>query len=250
MRPSFRIFAVALALGASSGLASADNTIPRYFEFKYGGDLLWIAASEAITSSGTLRPDVPRPAHLQNHLAEQASRRPVVSDDAQPTEKCDVSYGRIFVDGPDEGAITSVATLNETIATRSVISGTVTASELGLHYGIPHTILQIDPEPDADSVDRVYLMFPRGRLRFEGVTFCNEDPTVAGLPAIGDPIMFVASYPLDSAGTLFSTTWIVYEQKSRLTISQHFLMESDARPKSVRGFAQDLRASQGRERRQ
>jgi hypothetical protein len=241
-----RVMVFLFALNLLASVASADNnTIPRYFDFKFGGDPLWISASEAITATGTLRPDIRRSEHLKHRIAEwherQAAEKGVASDaQNRAGESCDVTYGHYFNEGPDEGAITSAETLREIVATRSVITGTVTASALGIHDGIPYTILQIDDE----AANRRYLMYPKGRLRFEGMTFCNDDPSFFELPATGDPILFIASDAVDSTGTLFTTSWVVYEHDSAVVTSRSLQLEPDARPKSIRGFAKTLRAAQ------
>lgn len=252
---SFRVFALILLACVGSAVAAADNTIPRYFEHKFGGELLWIAASEAITAEGTLRPDIPRrdplSSHMRQALEQEKARRMAVSDAQRTVEVCDVQFGQRFTDGPDDGVITSSAVMDELLATRSVISGTVTASALGIHEAIPYTILQVDVDSKEVSPKRVFLMYPRGRLRYDGVTFCNEDPSLKGLPAIGDAIVFIASYPIDATGTLFSTPLIVYETESGVVASStNFRLEPEAQPKSVRGFTERLRAVQPRDKRQ
>jgi hypothetical protein len=230
-------------------ISADDNTIPGRFLFKYGGDPIWISASEAITGSGTLRPDVPRPEHLKRVMTrwheQEASRRSV--DTQQVADPCDVTYTESFTEGPDEGAITSLAVLDEMAATRSVINGTVSASAMGIHDGVPYTIVQIDSDSMGAFPKRVYLMYPRGRLRFDGMAFCNNSPAYSELPRIGDPIMFIASHPLDSTDTLFFTSWIVYERDTAVVSSQGLQLEPDARPKSVRAFADRLRSVQQRQ---
>jgi len=254
---SFRVlFALILLACVSSAVAAADNMIPRYFEHKFGGELLWVAASDAITAEGTLRPDLPRrnplSSHMRQALEQEKSRRMAAPDVAQRTvDVCDVQYGHRFTEGPDDGVITSSAVLDELLATRSVISGTVTASALGIHEAIPYTILQIDVDAKEPSANRVFLMYPRGRVRFDGITFCNEDPSFKELPSIGDSIVFIASHPIDSTGTLFSTRHVVYETESGAVASSTSLrLEPEALPKSVRGFTERLRAGQQRDKRQ
>jgi hypothetical protein len=230
--------AAAFAAWMSVSIASADdNTIPRYFDFKFGGAPIWIAATEAITEEGTLRADIQRPEGLKNRIA-QSRERP------RPSATCDVQYGHFFDEAPDDFPLT-LEVLNEVLATRSVISGTVTASAVGIHNVVPYTILQID----LDSSKRVYLMYPRGRLHFDGITFCHEDDFFSEPPSIGDPIVFIASDPIDGTGVLFVTSWIVHEHDGELLITQHLQLEWKARPKSVGEFAKALRAAQRREHR-
>jgi hypothetical protein len=237
--------------------ASAEHTIPRYFEPKFGGDPLWISLSEAMTPEGALRPEIRRRNHLNSQmrqrLEQESARRKTAASDAarQPGDVCDVQYGHRFTDGPDDGVITSVAVLDELLATRLVISGTVTAAALGLHEAIPYTILQIDTDSREVVANRVFLMYPRGRVRFEGIMFCNEDPSFKDLPSIGDSIVFIASHPIDSTGTLFSTRHIVYETEAGVVASSTSLrLEPEALPKSVRAFTERMRGVQQRDQRQ
>jgi hypothetical protein len=229
--------------------AAADErtTIPRYFEPRFGGEPVWIAATEAISASGTLRPDVRRPAYLKTPALAQREARPNV-DAADAAASCDVTFGAYFDEGPDDGVVTSLAQLTELAATRLVTSGSVTASEVGLYNGIPFTILQIDVDSKDTSGNRVYLMYPRGRLRFDGVTFCNESTLSAELPAIGDHIVFVASAPVDSAGTLFNTPLVLYEHDAALVPPPGLRLEADSRRQSLRTIAAHLREARREER--
>lgn len=251
MRPFHLTFALILA-SVTGGVVAAENEIPRYFEHKFGGELLWISAPEAITSEGKLRPGIRLSADLKERIKQwheqEAIRKSAASEGAARTPDCDVQYGHRFTDGPDEGVVTSSATLDELATTRLVISGRVTAAAPGIHVGIPYTVLQIDQDSHEAVPNRVFLMYPRGRLRFEGMTFCNENPSFMDLPSIGDAIVFIASYPLDSAGTLFSTSLIVYETESGVAKSKSFRLEPEAMPRSVRGFTERLRAVQQREK--
>jgi hypothetical protein len=168
------------------GISADDNTIPSRFAFKYGGDPIWISASEAITDSGALRPEVHRPEHLKLLITrwhEQEAFRGSI-ETQQIAQPCDISFAERFTDGPDEGSITSLAVLEELAATRAVINGRVSASAVGIHDGAPYTILQIDAESMGAFPKRVYLLYPRGRLRFDGMTFCNNSAAYSELPRI------------------------------------------------------------------
>jgi hypothetical protein len=234
--------ALAFVASVSAGVVRADApTIPRYFEFRYGRELLWISATEAITAEGTLRPDVPRAAHLDHSIARWKEQH------AGP-QPCDITFGHSFTEGPDDGVIQSVEVLDEVVATRTVIDGTVSASTVGMHDGQPYMILQIDVPSKNGRSEPVYLMYPKGRLQFEGITFCKDDELFSGLPAAGDPIVFITSYPLDARGTLYQTTWVVYEHDGQVVGSAQLELEAEARPRSVREFAARLRASQHRQK--
>jgi hypothetical protein len=250
----FRRVAVFIFAMSLTGVAAyADNTIPRYFDFKFGGDPLWIAASEAITPAGVLRSDIQRPGHLKHQIARwherQAAAGAATSQATPSPQSCDISFAEKFTEGPDEGAITSREVLEEMVSSRLVIDGSVSALDVGIHDGMPYTIIQIDVNSKQDP-KRVYLLYPKGRLRFDGLTFCNDDPAFADTPAVGDPIMFIASYPLDSTGTLFSTSWVVYEHQASVAASRRLRLAPADAPRSVKGFAEDLRATRQRRERQ
>lgn len=108
---------------------------------------------------------------------------------------------------------------------------------------MPYTIVQIDTQAEDAPAGRIFLMYPKGRLRFGGMNVCNDDPAFSAVPAIGDPIAFIASYPLDSTGTLFFTSWIVYEHQAALVHSRRLDFEIARLARSVRTFAERLRAS-------
>lgn len=181
----------------------------------------------------------------RRHLQQESARKTAAR--VKPTrDVCDVEYGHLFTDGPDDTVMTSSAGLNEFLETRLVISGTVTASALGLHSAVPFTILQIGTNSEEAPAKRVFLMYPRGRARYGGITYCNEDPSFNELPAIGDSIVFIASYAIDATDTLFITNYVVYEAGSGVVASSGgFRMEPDAQHRSVGGFAERLRAIRG-----
>lgn len=238
---------------AANVVSADDDTIPSRFTFKFGGDPIWISASEAITASGALRPEVQRPESLKYLMSrleqEKASRRNVASDAHEAGDSCDVNYGRRFEDGPDDFSVRSLAQLKDVAASRSVISGVLSASAVGLYDGIPYTVLQIDRASVEAGTDRVYLLYPRGRLRFDNLTFCNSDPSFSELPAIGDPITFVVSAPIDSTGTLFMTSgsWVLYEHEAALVSPPELRLDPEIRRlKSVRAITDHLRTRQQR----
>ena len=248
MTRSFRAAFLCAVVVATHVVSANDDTIPKRFVFKHGGDPIWISAAEAITPDGWLRPQIRRTPFLEQLIARHAEKqsRRTVAPDAQPDTECDIEFSERFVDGPDDGAITSLEILDEMIAKRSVISGRVSASQTGIHESIPYTVLQIDVDSPADAPQRVYLLYPRGRLQFDGMSVCNVNQQYSELPAIGDHLMFIASYPIDSTETLFSTPIIIYEHEAAVVISPHLRLEEDARPKSVRRFAERLREIQER----
>lgn len=248
MRSYRLLFALILIVGVRSDAVAAENEIPRYFEHKLDWALLWLTLSEAITPEGTLRPDLRRhdtvSSEMRRHLDQELARKTAAGVKPTP-DVCDVEYGHTFADGPDDGVITSSAALEELLETRSVISGTVTATDVGLHSGVPFTILQIDTNSEGAPAKRVFLLYPRGRARYGGLTYCNEDPEFKELPSIGDSILFVASYAVDATNTLFITNYVVYETKSGVVATAGgFRLEPDAQPRSVRGFMERLRAAQ------
>ncbi|HYC58293.1 MAG TPA: hypothetical protein VEK79_01890 [Thermoanaerobaculia bacterium] len=251
--PSSRLGAVIVcAVVLTTKVVSAnDDTIPKRFVSKFGGDPIWISATEAISPEGTLRKEIRRTAHLQRLIArhEKERSRRAVAPDAQSTAECDIAFSERFTDGPDDGAVTSLEILDEMGATRSIITGRVSASRIGIHDSTPYTILQVDVDSPGTSPKRVYLMYPRGRLQFDGLSVCNVNPLYSELPSVGDQLVFIASYPIDSTGTLFSTPLIIYEHEASVVIPPHLQLEQEAQPSSVRLFAARLREVQQQKQR-
>jgi hypothetical protein len=207
------------AASACGSLFAADVPIPSRFLFKNGGDPIWVSAAEAITPSGFLRPEIYRRESLEAVLEDgkrERARRRAVSDAQEANDACDVIYTERHADDPGQFPVSSLEQLAEVARTREVISGVVTGLALGVHDVMPYTMVQIDPRPATASGERVYIMYPRGRLHFDGVTFCNNNPDFSELPALGDSITFVAAHSpvFDTTGTLFVTTgsWLLYER--------------------------------------
>lgn len=231
---------------------SADNTIPGRFWSGSDGDVIWVSASEAITTSGTLRPEVHRPERLNRFLKDRtpATPRPheaTVSEAAKVS--CDVTYTERFTEGRDDFPVESFAELSDVAATRSVIHGVLTASEIGLHDGLPYTVLQVDVDSSDIDQDRVYLMYPRGRLQFDGMSFCNNDPAFSELPSIGDEITFIASRPLDSTASLYRTSgsWILYEHADTIVTAPGLQLDSgNRRLEPLRAITERLHMTQRR----
>lgn len=200
-----RGLAAALATSAIVAIAAqGQGVIPDHFAFE-DGRLIWSEASSSASS-----------------------------------DPCDVRYGHTFDDSNDDGAIQSVDTLREVLTTRTVISGTVTATAVGVRREMPYTVLQID----SDAGDRVYLLFGGGRLRISGKTVCAEDRTVPGMPAVGDSIVFLTSGAFDATRSLHLSYWIVYEHDGAVMRGTGIQLEAGQEPKSVREFTQRLRAWQ------
>lgn len=205
--------AVATALVVLTWSVRAEEPIPTRFTRPFHDLTIWIAASEAITADGTVRPDILRSYRRTEMLRRRATREQqrarAATEQQAPdaprddADTCDVEYfgSSDFSSG---WPVHSVAELREAAATRTVISGVVTASAAGFHAGKPHTVLRIETAPPA-AARVVYLFYPSARLRFEGMTVCNHDPGFAPLPAIGTAVTVVAGEPSDSTGTLYVT---------------------------------------------
>lgn len=213
---------------AGNGAVFAEDQIPPRFVFPIYEDPIWIAASEAISAEGKVSPEVLRSSgldHLERRrawLKEQRARDAAEghSSESSITADCDAILGGMteFSGG---WTVRSLAELMEEAATRTVITGVVTASAVGFHGGMPHTILAI--RTDSPAADRVvYMLYPNGRLHYEGMTVCNQDPGYALPPSVGDAITFVATdEPFDSTRTLYVTngSWIFYEHAGKVVAS-------------------------------
>lgn len=197
-----RGLAAALATSAIVAIAAqGQGVIPDHFAFE-DGRLIWIEASPSASS-----------------------------------DPCDIRYGHTFDDSNDDGAIQSVDTLREVLKTRTVISGTVTATALGLRREMPYTVLQID----TDTGDRAYLLFAAGRARSGEKVVCTDDATVPGIPTTGDPIVFLTSGAFDATRSLHLSFWVVYEHAGAVITASDIDLGVGHAPKSVREFAQRLR---------
>jgi hypothetical protein len=232
MRLLGSIAAIMLLVCFDVGRSSADDAIPSRFWSGSDGDVIWVSASEAITTSGTLRPEIHQPERLKRFLKDRATPR--TTEAAAPeaaNESCDVTYTERFTEGRDDFFAGSFAELSDVAASRSVIHGVLSASQIGLHDGLPYTILQIDLDSSNIAHGPVYLMYPRGRLHFGGMTFCNNDPAFSELPSIGDQITFIASRPLDSTGSLYRTSGsgILYEHRGSLVTAPGLQFDSCVR---------------------
>jgi hypothetical protein len=231
-----RCVAVVVLLLLVTPAFAADPGIPDRFDFKFDGGPIWVSGDRAIAADGAARPGVLRPEvrdELLDRRREQAARshrQEATQDEA--SARCDVNFFG-SVDGADVYPATTLEALVDFAATRSVVSGTVTASAVGLHAGKPHTILQVRTDASAGGVPIAYLLYPSGKLSFEGMTVCNDDPAFAAPPAVGDAVTFVTASAIDSTGTLFVTdgSWILYEHAGAAVLPPG--LQSDARLRRI-----------------
>lgn len=228
-------------------VAASDQTagIPARFEFKFHSATIWVAASEAINSDGTIRPGILQSAvrqELEYRRKNQAERRKRAG--APAATDCDVAFYGIIAEDPDQYPVATLEALREAASVRTVISGVVSATAVGLHTAIPHTVVRIVTDShDGDNV--VYLLYPTGRLHFDGLTVCNDDPSYAPTPSPGDAITFVAASPIDATGKLFNPpgSWIFYDHRGGSVLPPGLLSDAEARKvRSAREMADFLRA--------
>lgn len=237
-----RLRAMSLLAAFFTGLlvAAAEEhpTIPLRFEFKFGGGVIWVAASEAITSDGIVRPGILRSAaredleYRRKHQADGRARSAMTA-----AVDCDVAFFGAIVDNFENTPVSTLAELRSKASSRRVVSGVVTACAVGLHTGMPHLVLRVNTD-SRGSRDVVYLLYPAGRVHFDGMTVCNADPAYSGTPAIGDAITFVAPEPIDASDTLFTVpgSWIFYDHQGALV-----------RPPGLRADAETQRIRSARE---
>lgn len=226
---------VVLLLLVNTGFAAAPG-IPERFEFRFDGAPIWVSAARAIAADGSVRPGVLRPEvrdELIDRRREQADRfdrQEAIQDDS--SSRCDVNFFG-SVHGADVYPASTLEALVDFAATRSVVSGIVTGSAVGLHNGKPHTILQIKTDAPIEGSSVAYLLYPSGKLRFDGMTVCNDDPAFAALPTVGDAVTFVAASAIDSTGTLFVTdgSWILYDHAGAAVLPP--ALQSDAKLRRI-----------------
>lgn len=238
---------VVLLLLANTGFADSPD-IPERFEFRFDGRLIWISAASAITAGGHIRPGVLRPEVrdelLDRRREDAASLQTQASVQESSSSRCDATFfGSLH--GSDASQATTFADLVDIAASESVVSGIVSGTAVGLHAGKPCTILQIQTDVPVGGGSVAYLLYPDGKLRFDGMTVCNDDPAFAVPPIVGDAVTFVTGSAIDSTGTLFVTdgSLILYDHDGAAVLPP--ALESDAELRlipSARELARVLRA--------
>ena len=242
-------FAV-LALSCAAAAHATDAAAPSRFESRnpHRAAPIWIAAEEAIGSDGTLRPGAVAPAEAMEleRVLQQHERSAASPDD------CHVTFASKLDDGPGNEVVQSWAHLREHAERGVVISGVVVSSRVGLYAGLPSTLLTVEPSKSNRELPyQVFLVYPRGLVRIGGKGVCTNDPGYAGLPQSGDRILFVASEPVDSEGTLFrpSAPLLFYERAGKLVPSPAALRWQLVRFRSLAEFERELIHSPLRPRR-
>jgi hypothetical protein len=221
---------VVLLLFAKPGFAAPPD-IPQTFEFRFDGRPIWISAASAIAADGRVRPGVLRPEvrdELLDRRREDASLQAQASVQADSSSKCDATFfGSLH--GSDAGPATTFADLVNIAASQLVVSGIVSGTEVGLHAGKPYTVLQIQTDVPVAGGSVAYLLYPDGKLRFDDMTVCNDDPAFAAPPAVGDAVTFVTGSAIDSTGALFVTdgSLILYDHDGAAVLPP--ALESDAK---------------------
>ena len=212
-----RIAVLLVILSSVAGVAAAESAIPDRFVNRWG-DLIWVSAEEALSSDGSVREGLNDVDRRKLHRRREALIEQRRGLSTQQAGGCDVEFIG-YVSQGGEGDVKTFADLREIAAARTVISGTVTASAVGLHNGMPHTVLNVE----SDSVDRIHVIYPHGRIQLENMTVCNADPMYSELPAVGDAITVIVSKPFDASGTLYwpAGSSILYEHDGVLVIAPY-----------------------------
>jgi hypothetical protein len=194
------VFLVVLIATRANG-DDPESLIPRRF-VRDRGQTIWVSATEALNEDGRVREGVMHELerrelrHRRDMLLERRQRG--LSTDGDPD--CEVRFiGYVSQGGGIDPDVDTFAELRDLAASRTVITGTVTASAVGVHFGMPHTVLRID----SDSAGAIPLIYPHGRLRMDGMMVCNADPMYSEPPATGDAITVILPRPLDDTGTLY-----------------------------------------------
>jgi hypothetical protein len=210
--------------------AAEQKPIPTRFEFKFDRAPIWIAATEAVASDGSVRAGVLRSGareELASRLALQKELRKRGAVATEATDTCDAVFAGVIDGGDTHSMAETFDDLREAATGRSVISGRVTGSAVGLHGGMPYTVIGV--ETDSWGMSRqVYLLYPFGHMRFEGMTVCNSDADYSAPPAIGDAITFLASQPIDHSETLYavSGSLIFYDHEGVIVVPPGFKIDA------------------------
>jgi hypothetical protein len=178
---------------------TSSGEIPARFEHKSGGSL-WVARAKTTALDALRRRDLTETQleSIRSRIEKTAHRR--VTTNAVPVdEQCAAVFaGYVASGGTDDFPVGSLARLREIAGTRSVITGNVAAVQAGLHNGQPFSVIAVDT-----GHTLVYLLYPNAKVEVDGSLICNADPRYAALPRRGEPILFLAAAPVDSAGRLY-----------------------------------------------
>jgi hypothetical protein len=228
--------ALAILLLANTAFAAAPD-IPQRFEFRSDAAPIWISAASAVAADGHVLPGVLQPEmrdELHDRRRQDGARRNAdLSTQEESSKGCDASFFGNVHAASDSYPARTFADLVEIASTRTVISGVVSASAVGLHNGKPYTVLQIETDALLEGGFVAYLLYPDGKLRVENMTVCNDDPAFAALPVVGDAVTFVTGSAIDTTGTLFVTdgSLIVYDHAGRTVLPP--ALELDARLRRI-----------------
>jgi hypothetical protein len=196
------VFLVLLTCAVTARAEDPEALIPGRFMPKGDGQPIWVSAREALSADGSVRQGVLHELQLRDLHSRRdrllARRQRGISTEVDST--CDVQFIGYTSQGDGfDPNVKTFAELRDLAATRPVIRGTVIASAVGIHFGMPHTVLRVD----TPSAGVVHLLYPHGRIRMNGMMVCNEDPYYSEVPSIGDAITVVLPQPFDEMETLY-----------------------------------------------
>jgi hypothetical protein len=202
----------AIVLVLFAQVVTADEpAIPRRFSFRFDHRPIWISQRDLFTEGGSVRQGI-----LREHDWEDYEQRRKMKSDGD----CDVRFVG-YLDGY-ESNVRTLEELLDLAARRTVISGTVTASDVGLHLAMPpHTVLRIDRERG----EAAYVVYPHGRIPIEDMMVCNADPHYADPPPrVGDAVTVLAEEPFEDTGTLYwpAGSSISFERDGVLVAAPYF----------------------------
>jgi hypothetical protein len=232
---------IAAAFVTASGFSTE---IPHRFESTNPSRVapVWVSTSEAVAADGRLRTEAVTPSERRAlELSGEKAMQRVQAHGVATTEQCALTVATVEEGAPDMGTITSWAELVRIAESRTLYEGRVAGASAGLYAGLPFTVVQVELSRKREA-RVVYLLFPKGQVRVNGVTLCTSDPEFAELPEVGSRIAFFAGEAVDKSGALYRVPAerIFYERSADVVVAPRFA--ADPAFKEFRSLSELTRA--------
>lgn len=187
-----------LSLGrAAPAQSRAGKGIPERIEAGSSQMPLWVSASSAESSAGTL--------DLQQLGLDSYVRAQTESPTYKPGD-C-ISFGsRDWLPPPSAEGDKPWQTFSDLVAhSLGIFKGEITAVGPGFYFGDAGSLLQIrvtevlKPARAYKSTSFLYVFYPGGEFEAAGYRFCSSDASLPPLPQVGDSILLLPYHPPDDA---------------------------------------------------
>lgn len=209
--PCLAVLSIAVALAPAAAYGARVEAVPDSFlsSNPHRQAPLWIAISKATTPFGALRDDVVAPAEAhrfrldEQRVAEQRAKTKQTA--TASSDICDITFRDPYDDAANMHPSLAWADVLSEAGRGRVFSGRVSGSRIGLYAGVPFTMLAVDVLRSTDThfPHRVYLLYPSGSAKINGVSLCMSDPRYQPVPEVEDRIVFVGNHGIDSDDSVY-----------------------------------------------